>query len=127
MKPKCGVRNCDKEHLAKGFCRGHYEREFRNKNRLSKKPLTDKKQREVPPCGVAGCEEKHMARGFCRKHYFYMRFSEVGNDDNRCKIDKCVFRSIAKGYCPAHYQAVWQINNSVAMVENLKTEVEEGL
>lgn len=72
----CKKDGCTGEVYIKGFCRSHYEKDlkFRNKNKPTK------------PCKIKGCNSRHYCKGYCQKHYQHMyKWGEIKKteyDDN---------------------------------------------
>jgi ribosomal protein L37AE/L43A len=66
---ECSVEGCDRKHLARGWCRKHYEAFRRTGD-----PLGGIKT-VAGPCSSEGCGEITVGKGLCRKHYGreYMR------------------------------------------------------
>lgn len=63
----CSVENCEKPHMARGFCKQHYAKW---------RATTD----ELPPpvhCSIEGCSRASIGRGWCGLHY--KRFLRVGD------------------------------------------------
>lgn len=64
----CSIPNCNKPHLARGWCQAHYRRWQRHGDLMEDKPL------ETPPgeaqtCSIPNCGKPHYARGWCDPHY----------------------------------------------------------
>ena len=66
-RPTCSLSTCDKPHVAKGYCAGHYRRV-----KLYGDPQEDKPLKPYPskwrPCEFAGCEKPRISRGLCGGH-----------------------------------------------------------
>lgn len=65
-KRKCEVKECDRPHSCKGYCKLHYWR-WSTHGDLHYHRLPPK--RIVRPCTVKGCTRKCVAKGYCRSHY----------------------------------------------------------
>ena len=67
-KKKCAIDGCDRDHIARGYCGGHY-----NRYRLGKPidgPIRFNNRTGIPiPCSIDGCDKDVIARGFCTMHY----------------------------------------------------------
>lgn len=59
----CSVEGCPGKHLARGWCRKHYEANRRNGD-----PLIGIRQKPGP-CSEDDCEEPTVGMGLCRRHY----------------------------------------------------------
>lgn len=71
----CDYEGCDKPHLAKGLCGGHYQQRAKGQEL---RPLGQYGQQG---CSVEGCDNKHSARGYCEGHYKrYLAWGEVRAD-----------------------------------------------
>lgn len=58
----CSVAGCNKQSIAKGLCKSHYERKRRHGDSLA-----GRFTRET--CSIEGCDGSHASKGLCRKHY----------------------------------------------------------
>lgn len=61
----CTIPDCDRAHHARGWCKLHWFRWYRNGDPLVKTKV-------IPPpgiCTVDGCEQVFMAKGYCNTHY----------------------------------------------------------
>lgn len=58
----CTVKECDRKHVAKGYCKKHYQRWVKYGD-----PLYIK---QVKTCSIDGCGNKHSAKGYCDRHYY---------------------------------------------------------
>lgn len=114
---KCSIDGCNRELLAKGFCRMHYNRirignTDTSPNRLSgwgwnKRPAKNEKCR-VPDCGLS-----IFAKGFCRKHYAIVLRNGLNEEGLpiykkdmpklMCLVEGCKDISKIKGLCLFHY------------------------
>lgn len=103
---KCITINCNKKHLARGYCKNHYMQLLRN-GKIERILIRDR----ILQCSIEGCEKEHEAKSFCRKHY--ARFRKYGDPlfvklimdpDRGCKVQNCTREHIAKGYCGTHYK-----------------------
>lgn len=52
VRTSCDIAGCDEPHVAKGYCKSHYNRLARGTS-----------------CTVGGCGRKHHAKGQCKWHY----------------------------------------------------------
>lgn len=57
----CSVEGCENIHIARGFCRKHYDAWKRKPNRKTRQPKRI--------CSFPGCDGPHEARGLCKRHY----------------------------------------------------------
>src|SRR3989304_9665975 len=72
MMRMCSVTDCNRKHLARGWCEKHWNRWRRTGG------LTVTRQREHPAtCKVVNCERRYAGRGYCALHY--RRWLQHGN------------------------------------------------
>lgn len=64
----CEVPGCDRPVYAKGWCRPHYDRQYRGSGDLTT-PVRNYDFTRDPTCSVEGCDRPHCARGWCETHY----------------------------------------------------------
>lgn len=68
----CEYPNCHKQHIAKGYCWGHYQQLRRGKRLM---PLRDRSvQNKDCTCEVEGCHSSVLAKGLCSRHYSALRY-----------------------------------------------------
>lgn len=72
----CQVGGCDRNHLARGFCRGHYQRVKRNGHPGSGY-FDNTEYPEI--CTIDGCEDKYKSVGYCNAHY--LKFRKYGDPE----------------------------------------------
>ena len=70
IERECTVDGCNRNPVAKGYCRKHYMRVRRHGDPLAG-PEYD------PICSVDGCDGNQVAKGYCQKHY--RRFKKYGD------------------------------------------------
>lgn len=61
----CSVDGCDDPHLARGWCRTHYQRWRKHGDPLAPSPRGSR----VGHCDVSGCSEAIRAKRLCNRHY----------------------------------------------------------
>ena len=102
---KCSVRECERKHLARGYCVKHNYRWRKHGD-----PLHEPRKRGI--CSIPNCNKPHVARGWCEKHH--ARWLRRGGDPaisrkperpEICQVDGCAQRHEALGYCKSHYYA----------------------
>ena len=69
----CRIPGCGKQHDARGYCSGHYQ-----KWRVYGDPLVNKRERST--CSVPGCERLHAAKGYCATHYYRVQRTGTPGD-----------------------------------------------
>jgi len=89
----CEVQGCEMKHVARGYCRNHYQRakadgEFGHDT-----------------CSVASCYLPGILSGMCRNHYevHCRREGRISARSRQCEVDECARPMIAKGMCHLHY------------------------
>ena len=76
----CSIDECNKPHLAKGYCSRHYQ-----SFSLHKDPLFIEKNRIRPVgCSIDECPNPHRTNGYCSKHYERVLYH---GDPNHGEID----------------------------------------
>lgn len=66
MTKTCSVKECERPHYARGFCKLHYERV--RKSGSIELPIV-----EIKYCSVEGCDRRNYGRGLCLMHYTRVR------------------------------------------------------
>lgn len=69
MKRGCSVEGCDRDHFAKSFCNGHWQRVRKHGHPQAEKPF----QGTLVTCSVEGCERWGRVRGYCDSHYYRVK------------------------------------------------------
>jgi len=101
MFRSCSVEGCEKQLLAKGFCRSHY------------------RQYHAVLCSIDGCNKSHDARGYCKHHYDkWKRFGDANfvfiRPINVCSINACKNKYKASGFCNIHYKSFMRLGHPLA-------------
>jgi len=80
----CSIDDCEKDHLAKGYCRKHYN-----------------EQRVSADCSVWYCQRISWAKGLCGTHHADMIRQARGT----CSVAGCegLVRSVKLDLCKPHY------------------------
>ena len=115
----CTVPDCDRPHVAKGYCRAHYYRVKRHGDPQAHIPIGQAKLKDPGPCEIESCARMAFARGMCKAHYGRRRRGDVraevpiGDpvaeppvvtlDPVGCSIEGCERPSEARGWCHSHY------------------------
>lgn len=114
----CALPGCHDPHVARGWCRSHYDRWRKHGDPL--------KCRQGPGvCSIPGCNRRSVARGWCQTHY--MRW--VRNDDpmivkprggrhrplRSCTVAGCNKPHEAHGLCRMHYMGWWRNRHRQAL------------
>lgn len=87
----CSVEGCPRPHVARGFCRSHYQQ------------AKARGEFGGDVCSVASCYATATLLGRCRNHYEQFRRKE----DRRgatCTVEECERPQVVKGMCHLHYQ-----------------------
>lgn len=103
---ECTYRGCWRKHLAKGYCKSHYEMIRQGK---PLRPIVV--YSEYPTdCRVEGCRGKRKSRGYCQTHYVrILRGNDLEapvnfkNPGATCRADGCQRPAKSVGYCVTHY------------------------
>ena len=76
IEKTCIIDDCNKAHLAKGFCNKHYLRwkKYDDPNFVTVKPKG---------CQIDYCNEVNFGHGYCAKHY--QRLRRTGSATNMCR------------------------------------------
>jgi len=74
-KRLCSFPGCERAHLARGLCTGHYQQMWKGQEL---KPIVKPVALRDLPCSVDGCDEPQKARGYCGTHYQRLRKAEAG-------------------------------------------------
>ena len=80
---KCSVNGCNEYIYHRGFCKSHYDSNWRKIPKHS-------------PCSIPEYHGKVYSRGFCRIHY-------IENVKGKCCVDGCQNHEKTSGYCGMHY------------------------
>ncbi len=100
----CEFEGCEKPHLAKGFCSGHYSQSRSSKEMrpIHKNDVYD------PICSFEGCSNPNKTKGFCGGHYQQHRKGKelrpLGRVERVCSFEGCGKKHRGKGYCTGHYE-----------------------
>lgn len=89
----CTIDGCHNEHLARGFCRVHYQRKHANGDFLIRASQT---------CSVADCDRPVKALSLCSMHY--ANNLRTGPNRPSCSLQECARPVICMGMCSLHYQ-----------------------
>ena len=95
----CDVEGCYNTHMARGYCRKHYNRYIKYGNALE----PSKRRRTSDPvktCNVDGCSNPSVCRNMCQKHY--VRWKK-DNLITPCQIPGCDKPVYALYLCSSHY------------------------
>lgn len=84
MAKMCSVVGCEKPHLAKGFCKNHYQIE-RTKN--------------AGTCSEPNCKNVVKAKGLCVSHYD----KERSKAKPKCSVEDCEKQEHVQKFCNQHY------------------------
>lgn len=121
----CAIEDCEKPHLARGWCNTHYKRWLATGD-----PLKTKRP-ERQPCQIDGCVQLAHARGWCDTHY--ERWRKHGDplktherSRGTCAIDGCERPHIARSWCDLHYRR-WKTHGDPIKTLRLIGDVPERL
>ncbi len=105
----CSVVGCDRSHLARGWCKLHYQRWWTHGD-----PTIVLRRARI--CSFEGCNRTSCASGLCRMHY--RRWKKHGDPSKvllppgpvkthtTCLLEGCGRDYGAKGLCHNHYSAL---------------------
>lgn len=68
----CIIKNCNKNHYAKGMCSTHWQR---SRNGVDF-DLPFIVRNPAQGCGIENCNESYYARGYCSNHYMVANYQE---------------------------------------------------
>jgi hypothetical protein len=105
----CGIEDCDREVVARGWCRRHYAR-WQRTGRMDARPWTTQAQ-----CSVDGCEKPSWSGGLCEMHRWRVRAhgepgpahqikSRPRKERLPCAVDGCDRPRKGSTYCHLHYE-----------------------
>lgn len=102
---RCTVPACDREAVARGWCRAHYERWNRRGDVAADVPLP---AGIAPTCAADGCDRLAAARGLCARHYKQWRrhgalLPEPDTESLTCEVSSCDRLATERSLCHGHY------------------------
>lgn len=115
----CTFKDCNRQHLAKGLCKAHYNMQYYGHElhpiqKPGEKQVRRRRAR-VEGCSIPQCTAKHRAKGYCSNHYTQIRrYGKIGekrekiNKNTPCSIYGCDNYVHAKQLCTKHYERVRQ-------------------
>lgn len=67
----CAVEGCEREYLAKGYCKLHWRRwhDHGDPHKILRSATTEMGIAITEGCLVEGCEERHYGKGYCKTHW----------------------------------------------------------
>ncbi len=101
----CFVEECERKHLARGFCGKHYAYW-----KLHRKPIYIK-----PECKK--CDKKHYAKGLCRKHY-NMNYDKI-HPEFRFNVNKRHLEKYSKTFDMNPNEFKWALESWSAVIKKL--------
>ena len=90
----CSISECNKPHLAKGFCSTHYQRWKTYGN--AQYPL-----QRIPGrlCSISGCNKPYSSKGMCKNHYSkWRRATDPEHRERRNAMERKRRQSQPNGY-----------------------------
>jgi hypothetical protein len=119
----CTVDECDLPVVARGFCRGHYERWRRTGDPTAGGPLP---ARAVDVCTAPDCDRPVQSRDLCARHYKQDRkhgrtVADRPRGRGACWVADCGRPVDAHGMCHGHYQR-WRRTGEVTPDAPLRGE-----
>jgi len=106
----CFIENCQNKHLAKGYCRAHYDRSIKDLHIPIDAPF--RQYGLNINCKIEGCERKAKCKLMCQAHYVRAKkglanaLEPIHMGPRFCSIEGCGKPHQSKGLCSAHY---WRI------------------
>lgn len=122
----CELDGCDRPHCARGWCRRHYLRWWRDGDpgparipKLNRKPWLRERAPGERGCDVNGCDRPHAAKGWCSMHYDRVRRDgEPGPAEpmearrpkirHGCQVPGCRRKHRARGLCSSHAKHLYR-------------------
>ena len=65
MSKLCTLPDCGKPHMARGYCKKHYQTFLAHGDPLGR---AERAERVVKLCSVPDCGKPHKAHGYCGRH-----------------------------------------------------------
>lgn len=134
----CGVEECDRKSVSRGYCDKHYRRLRKYGDPRMKVLGSDVYSGpEVPPekqCAVENCPKPKERREWCRRHHRLWQLNgdplvdASWNDSKRCSIEGCADTVRVSGYCYAHYARFRRHGDPLAggSAKNVAVDHEDG-
>lgn len=105
----CMVDDCERKHLARGWCGTHYGR-WKRTGSTGDADVRILTQSQGLACVVDGCDRERRRRDWCDSHYArWARHGDAGPAEIRdwsiavgCQVDGCEKPHDSNGYCIAH-------------------------
>lgn len=99
----CKINNCDRPHLARGFCSAHYERWHKYGDPLGGAKFRKPRSPNIE-CQVEGCHKRHKTMGLCPMHYQRQRVGgTLDLDYGTCRGIDCAKPAVnPHGFCRFH-------------------------
>lgn len=102
----CSVDGCDRDVVARGWCRRHYARWQRTGQ------LGARSWEHQSSCSVDGCDRSSESGGYCSMHRWRIRAAgEPGpvkalrtRQEGACSVDGCERPQARRNLCRAHYK-----------------------
>lgn len=109
-KRTCSVPECDRPHLARGWCNVHWKRWKKHGDPLASIPVRPK---GLDRCSVYGCTSTgRIISGWCSAHY--QRWVKTGDAQagvpimrpvaDHCAVNGCDAQPVARDLCNAHWK-----------------------
>lgn len=108
----CSVADCNRTHLAHGWCQAHYLRWRTLGDPQAHVPLRTRRLRTEAECAVDACQRASVTLGWCKAHYGrWFRVGDVRADlpigyrspEGTCAHEACDSPAACKGLCKRHY------------------------
>lgn len=133
----CGVEECDRKSVSKGYCDKHYRRlrKYGDPRMLTRGG--EYSGPEVPverQCAVDLCRKPKERRDWCRRHHRLWQLNgdplvDSSRDDEKlCGVDGCADTVRVSGYCYAHYARLRRHGDPLAggAVKNVAIDHDDG-
>lgn len=116
MKKICLVLDCNRNTIAKGLCKLHYQRLTRTGNvELVVRIKVKKPRKPKAPCKYPDCVNVNNTGGYCNRHYQIVVLGDLPKERRTklskapkspklpCTVNNCENLERSRGFCNKHY------------------------